>query len=83
MAVQTQAVGRRAECALEARRRVAVGVQRPGELEDEADGERIRRLETELGRRAKQVVAQGELEAVGDTAAIIYGATSRSSPSAS
>jgi hypothetical protein len=57
-------------------------VQRARELEDEADGERIRRLEGELGRRAEQVVAQGALWADDGTTAIIY-ASIGSSPSAS
>ena len=83
MPVQAEAVRRRAERALEARRGVAVRVQRTRELEDEADGERVRRLEPELGRGAKEVVAQGVLWADDGAAVIIYGAGERSSSSAS
>ena len=77
--MQAQAVGRRAERALETRRGVAVGVQRARELEDEADGERVRRLERELGRRAKQLVAQGALCPIDDAARVIYASPSSES----
>lgn len=77
--MQAQAVGRRAERALQTRRRVAVGVQRPCELEDEADGQRVGRLDGELGRRAKQIVAQRALWAIGDAATLIYGSSSSES----
>jgi hypothetical protein len=58
MAVQTEPVRRGAEDPLEARRRVAVGVQGAGELEHEADGERIGLAEVQLGRRLEDVVGQ-------------------------
>src|SRR3954471_20928971 len=59
MPVQTEPVRRGAEDSFEARSGVAVGVQRAGELEHEADGERIGLAEVQLGRRLEDVVAQG------------------------
>jgi hypothetical protein len=67
MAVQAEAVRGGAEDSLEARSGVAVGVQRAGELEDEADGERVRLAEVQLGRRFEDVVGQGTRGAVSET----------------
>ena len=59
MAMQPETVRRGAEDPLEARGGVAVGVQRAGELEYEADGERVGLAEVQLGRRLEDVVGQG------------------------
>jgi hypothetical protein len=67
MAVQAESVRGRAENSLETWSGVAVGVQRTGELEDEADGERIGLAEVQLGRRLENLVAQGTWGAVSET----------------
>ena len=59
MAMQAEPVRGGAEDSLEARGGVAVGVQRAGELEHEADGERVGLAEVQLGRRLENLVAQG------------------------
>ena len=59
MAGEPEPVGGGGEDVLEPRSGVAVGVQRAGELEHEADGERVGLAEVQLGRRLENLVAQG------------------------
>lgn len=63
MPSEAQTVGGGAEDVLETRRRVAVGVQRPREPEDEADGDAIRLVGVLRVAPRRRLAGQGTLGA--------------------